>query len=431
MTYFAIVTIVTLIVFSLAYLYAEEPPFWPSVQSPPPHSSHGNDNKKPGVTHTDDSTLSRPHRPDPADLEYDDGWIPTVVKPKDLRVVGVIFYGRRDRSSILECYTRQNLVSNGGWLDQVIWAQNTDNEDDLAWINTVADASNGDYKLVRIENKGYGNVYKAAFTERKTIYVKIDDDVVYIEPQAIAKAVTTLISNPQALMTSANVVNSPALGWWHYHSEASHSFKPELIPNNAELATRGNGMWKTSDLPFWDGDSGLDFTDFDNFSNFFHVTEDEDIPKHRWLPTKNETDIYNSSIAATDAEGGPHLTEWQIGAQNHYSFFTNLENGKLGRYGISKDYGHGTTWHMRNHRLSINFIVMHGSDVLDYMDVITAHPKGDDEHQLTVEMPRLLNRRKFFIFFDDFITNFNSCPCGIARHRIPFLIWPPAVAAQN
>ncbi|KAH8690191.1 hypothetical protein BGW36DRAFT_307337 [Talaromyces proteolyticus] len=380
MTYFATVIFVTLLVFSLAYVYAEEPPFWPSAQSPP-HSS--NDHKPPGAPHDDD-------RPGP-DLEYGDGDIP-LVKPKDLRVVGVIFYGRRDRSSILECYTRQNLVSNGGWLDQVIWAQNTDNEDDLAWIDTVAAASDGGYKLVRIENKGYGNVYKAAFTERNTIYVKIDDDVVFIEPQAIAKSVMTLISNPQALMISANVVNSPALGWWHYHSDAAHSFKPELIPKNPELATRGNGMWKTSDLPFWDGDASLDFKDFDNFSNFFHVTEDEDIPKHRWLPTSKESDIYSSSIAATDAEGGPHLTKWQIGAQNHYSFFTNLENGELGKYGISKDYGKGTTWSMRNHRLSINFIVMHGADVLDYMDVITAHPHGDDEHQLTVEMPITLNR---------------------------------------
>jgi hypothetical protein len=401
MTYFATVTIVTLIIFSLAYVYAEEPPFWPAAQPTPPSEHLGDDDYDitshpyaPGDSKASPLPSNPPstsaHVGDDHDTAFDGSdWL---VKPKDLRVVGVVFYGRRDRSSILECYTRQNLVSNGGWLDEVIWAANTDNEEDIAWINTVAANSNGDYKVVRMDQKGYGNVYEATFTDRKTIYVKIDDDVVYIEPQAIAKAVTTLISNPDALIVSANVVNSPALGWWHYHLDTTHSFKPELIPKEAELATRGNGLWKTTDLPFWEGDSALDFKEFDTFTDFFKVEEDEDIPKHRWLPTREEFDLYSSSVAATDHEGGPHLTQWAIGAQNHYSFFTNLENGELGKYGLGKDYGKGTIWHMRSHRISINFIVMRGSDVVDHMDLVTGHPKGDDEQQLTVEMPRILKR---------------------------------------
>ena len=65
------------------------------------------------------------------------------------------------------------------------------------------------------------------------------------------------------------------------------------------------------------------------------------------------------------------------------------------KYGLGKDYGKGTTWHMRSHRISINFIVMRGSDVIEHMDLVTGHPKGDDEQQLTVEMPRILKRRMF------------------------------------
>jgi hypothetical protein len=415
LAYFATITVVTLFVFSLAYVYIEEPPFWKPAPPGPPYrdfdahlvvSSNSNSDLE---SLPELPKLPRPERPASEEKPWLHGvtssedlasTVSTIQKPKGLRVVGVIFYGRRDRSSILECYLRQNLVSSGGWLDEVVWAANTDNVDDLAWLNRVAKASNGEYKVVRMEEKGYGNVYEASFTERNTIYVKIDDDVVYIEPQAIAKAVTTLINNPHALMISANVVNSPALGWWHYHTDAAQSFKPELHPNKAALATRGNGEWKNSDLPTWTGDWDRDFRIFDNFTEFFDVELPEDIPKHRWLPTRNETDVdmYTSSIAATDAYGGPHLTSWQIGAQNHYSFFSNLENGELGKYFLSKDYGKGTIWHMRGARLSINFIVMHGADVLDYMDLITGHPQGDDEHQLTVEMPRVLHRRESFIF---------------------------------
>ncbi|OKL63469.1 hypothetical protein UA08_01796 [Talaromyces atroroseus] len=404
LAYFATVTVVTLFVFSLAYVYIEEPPFWkPGQPGPPPRDLDAHIVVSPNSKSNLESlpalpSLPRPKQP-PSTGKSSSGedlvsTLSTTQKPKGLRVVGVIFYGRRDRSSILECYLRQNLVSSGGWLDEVIWAANTDDVDDLAWLNRVANASNGEYKVVRMEEKGYGNVYEASFTERNAIYVKIDDDVVYIEPQAIAKAVTTLISNPHALMISANVINSPALGWWHYHTDAAQSFKPELQPNQTALATRGNGMWKNSDLPTWTGDWTHDYSKFENFANFFDVESPEDIPKHRWLPTRNETDedMYTSSIAATDANGGPHLTNWQIGAQNHYSFFSNLENGELGKYFLSKDYGKGTIWHMRGRRLSINFIVMQGADVLDYMHMITGHPHGDDEHQLTVEMPHVLQR---------------------------------------
>lgn len=418
LAYFATVSVVALFVFSLAYVYVEEPPFWRPGPPHPPLDDLDTGSARimvsPGSSHVEHvepepsplpplSSLPRPalgsttHDTTHDTTSSEDDLVSAVSslhKPEGLRVVGVIFYGRRDRSSILECYLRQNLVSSGGWLDEVIFAANTDNKEDLAWLNRVADASGGDYKVVPMEEKGYGNVYEASFKERNTIYVKIDDDVVFIDPQAIPKAVTTLINNPNALMISANVINSPALGWWHYHSDAPRSYKPELEPNETALATRGNGAWKTSELPTWTGNHSLDFTKFENFTDYFNVDKPEDIPKHRWLPTRNETDMYTSSIAATDAHGGPHLTQWEIGAQNHYAFLEHLENNELGKYFLSKDYGKGTIWHMRGNRLSINFIVMRGSDVLDYMDMITGHPQGDDEHQLTVEMPRLLRRRK-------------------------------------
>jgi hypothetical protein len=40
-------------------------------------------------------------------------------RPKDTRIIGLIFFGRRDRASILDCYLKNNLVNSGGWLDEV------------------------------------------------------------------------------------------------------------------------------------------------------------------------------------------------------------------------------------------------------------------------------------------------------------------------
>jgi hypothetical protein len=54
-------------------------------------------------------------------------------RPKDTRIIGLIFFGRRDRASILDCYLKNNLVSSGGWLDEVVWGVNTNDTGDLAY----------------------------------------------------------------------------------------------------------------------------------------------------------------------------------------------------------------------------------------------------------------------------------------------------------
>ena len=41
-------------------------------------------------------------------------------RPIDTRIIGLIFFGRRDRALILDCYLKNNLVSSGGWLDEVV-----------------------------------------------------------------------------------------------------------------------------------------------------------------------------------------------------------------------------------------------------------------------------------------------------------------------
>jgi hypothetical protein len=50
--------------------------------------------------------------------------IAPLTKPEGLKVIALVFFGRVDRISILDCYLRQNLVLNGGWLDEVIFVVN-------------------------------------------------------------------------------------------------------------------------------------------------------------------------------------------------------------------------------------------------------------------------------------------------------------------
>src|ERR1700710_1343156 len=48
--------------------------------------------------------------------------ISTWQRPEGLKkIVGLVFYGRPETVSILDCYLKRNLVQNGGMLDEVVW----------------------------------------------------------------------------------------------------------------------------------------------------------------------------------------------------------------------------------------------------------------------------------------------------------------------
>lgn len=46
--------------------------------------------------------------------------------------------GRAKYVEILDCYLQRNLVSNGGWLDEVRFLANTDDAVDIAWLDQTA-----------------------------------------------------------------------------------------------------------------------------------------------------------------------------------------------------------------------------------------------------------------------------------------------------
>ena len=104
-------------------------------------------------------------------------------RPKDTKIVGLIFFGRRDRASILDCYLKKNLASKGGWLDEVVWGVNTDDTDDLAYLDELLPTSSA-YRKVELQDRSYFGLWNES-VEAGNIYVKLDDDVVYIDDDAI------------------------------------------------------------------------------------------------------------------------------------------------------------------------------------------------------------------------------------------------------
>lgn len=97
-------------------------------------------------------------------------------KPENLKIIALIFYGRPETVSILDCYMKQNLASNGGFLDEVHWAVNTDNLDSLRYLDELVKTSNG-YKKIVLPHLGFESIWEHA-VEKGNLYIKIDDDIV-------------------------------------------------------------------------------------------------------------------------------------------------------------------------------------------------------------------------------------------------------------
>jgi hypothetical protein len=99
-------------------------------------------------------------------------------KPPGVKVVAMIFYGRRRAVDILDCYLQQNLVSNGGYLDEVWFMIHTEVKEDLDWLHEKVEQEQAyKFKDFRDTCNQYGCLWDYA-TEDNTIYLKIDDDMV-------------------------------------------------------------------------------------------------------------------------------------------------------------------------------------------------------------------------------------------------------------
>ena len=104
-------------------------------------------------------------------------------KPNTTQIIGFMYFGRRKTTEILECYLRNNLVSNGGFLDEIHFIVNTDDVEDLQYLAEIVGQVN-EYKEVHVDGpKERTTAYEAmlrASVVRGALMVKLDDDLVSV-----------------------------------------------------------------------------------------------------------------------------------------------------------------------------------------------------------------------------------------------------------
>mmetsp|Transcript_63569 Transcript_63569/g.200860 ORF Transcript_63569/g.200860 Transcript_63569/m.200860 type:complete len:684 (+) Transcript_63569:39-2090(+) len=157
-----------------------------------------------------------------------------------VRVVAVVFCGRRDRLRILLRYLGRDLRRSGGVVDRVILARWQHTRGDLDFLERVVagEGGSGAFEIRDFSEETWGPPREGAdpqtnrmvrlyqsLDEPDAVYVKIDDDVVYIAPHAIANLVRE-VRRGRCLFVSGNVVNHAIMSSLHQDRGAHRGFWP-------------------------------------------------------------------------------------------------------------------------------------------------------------------------------------------------------------
>ncbi|KAI0474998.1 hypothetical protein GGR56DRAFT_666214 [Xylariaceae sp. FL0804] len=256
-------------------------------------------------------------------------------KPAGLKVIAMVFYGRKRFVDIMDCYLQQNLASNGGYLDEVWFMAHTTNRDDMAWLEGLV-LENPDYRIVGqgdCENRKYNCMWRYA-TGDKTIYVKIDDDIVYIHPDAIPQLVHTRVAVPHPFAVSANLVNSPITGLEQYHHGAIHPFvaDPKKKPQGYAAET-----WRPSQIKplTWMERERIKKLGQDEILNpdvAYRGMSFRLASQDHWDLIHTPLGHYDQHPDGKEIAFGAAWTSWAIAAQQQYSLLYNLEKNWISRY---------------------------------------------------------------------------------------------------
>ena len=174
-------------------------------------------------------------------------------KPTGMKIYGLVFYGRRHTVEILDCYLRKNLVKHGGWLDEIHFLINTPVQEDLDFIAELlpkVPQYRGIYMEEGTDMRDFESVWRQGLQHSTDdLYVKFDDDLVYLSPTAVEEVVTSILTHPESFIVLGNLIDSAALGWVHHRHGAIMSYLPEAHPPAKISPAYGPKAWRDSALP--------------------------------------------------------------------------------------------------------------------------------------------------------------------------------------
>ncbi|KAI0840398.1 hypothetical protein F5Y06DRAFT_285781 [Hypoxylon sp. FL0890] len=310
-------------------------PFTPIGQSPVAKSHHETIDPDYCTTwpvNTDGTYTpnAKPEHPMVLDtLAPEGGW----KKPRGFKVVAMVFYKHRRNADLLDCYLRQNLAVYGGYLDEVWFMVHTIKRSDIEWLRGFVNEM-PEYKFVDL---GPCAIEKTKClwehaVDDDTLYIKMDDNVLYIHHDAIPQLVHTRLAQPHPYAISAQIVNSPVTGLQQLHYGAIHAFLPAPSRGAHHKAAE---TWRPSEMGLYP-EGTLRFSQDPinlNSSSRGHTWLLLSNSSHDTLAlTRTPMGAWNHHLNSETVTFGPHWKSWGLSAQQLYSLLYNLELNQMHRY---------------------------------------------------------------------------------------------------
>ena len=141
---------------------------------------------------------------------------------RNARVVVAVFWGRHRYVSILWRYLERNLLANHGIVDQVmaITLKRDRGREFQRGSELLLDATRrypGHVVQVPFCSHPFGCAYDDILTDPNVVYVKLDDDIIFIKDGSFEHLVYQTLFNKDYTFYSGSVVNNP-------HSYGVHKF---------------------------------------------------------------------------------------------------------------------------------------------------------------------------------------------------------------
>lgn len=199
--------------------------------------------------------------------------------------------------------------------------------------------------------------------ERDAVYVKNDDDVVWIADDTIPRMVTRKLANPNYLLVLSNNINNPLMSKVHYDSGAYHPY----LPVHSSLPSE---IYRQFEVAHEDGDTSWEFTHYPNWTGPIDYKLDHNESTTGlspvWLRMPNDEDIMRTPIRQVSYDTwGPGVSSWSIAAQSHLSLLENLYFNNVSAYYESLN----EVWFTDYDRLSINLICVEANEILAQLPV--------------------------------------------------------------
>ncbi len=125
------------------------------------------------------------------------------------KIISVTPSGRKDHLIILAKY----LLDNSNVIDEHHFWVNTTQDEDIECIESLCKSHPNFFKAIYLneEPDGIFTIHKffKNCCENDTIYIRFDDDICWIDNNAVSNLITARINNPNAFLVYANTINHP------------------------------------------------------------------------------------------------------------------------------------------------------------------------------------------------------------------------------